>query len=341
MKANSRIFAAVAAALVASAANGIGQTNPPLAIVVPPEQIVPVGPAVEAYAVANVRMLVLDVFQTISNSTMLCSSVRKYSTPHFNSKAEMDDYFRLWLGWAMNVAMTNGTMDVSKPFYFVADMQNNPTTEAGWIYFVGYYTNVVLTFSNGQYQLPDLSDYILKQSGVLPVRIPGIRWAICETFLRSTGARVALMDSRSNSFFLPNGSWNPDGGVYTNSRTSWLGINVRRFTDTTTYSNKVSIALTNGFKVIGDIGYVIPERSVIIEPPMVIGNSCTVRLSGGDPGRVLILQGSDSVCNWTDLKVFVNGYDGGVAAKGYLQPLLYSEWKTEGKGRFFRVILSQ
>jgi hypothetical protein len=270
--------------------------------------------AVTAYAIPLVDTTGLAVYQIQTNGDVLYfANIGVNKTAHFNSKQELDQWFQNGLQKGLQNILTSPEGDRTRTYKVFAVVFN-------WdmLYTLfEYYKEFNLVCMNGQYSTPDFSQAKMELGIKIPYRVPKIKFAILE--VSDTIGLVDIIDSRND----PN-PWT--GGVDESEellilRTAYITGN---------YGVKLVVAsCDNGedYRIYNSTGTQVAETPVVLNSPQIAHGTNTVRASGGDPGRHLMLQSSIDLVSWTDVAehvVYYTGFDGGFS---YSEPVLSSPRK--------------
>ena len=267
------------------------------------------------YAVSVVTAFLTDVYQVQPDGTLLYFAFET-DNRQFSSKQELDAWFhtRVNQGVQNILSSTNGNKDGD--FYFRVFAINGP-----WGYALfNCYKSFKLIHTNSQYYLPSFDGYQLTMASRIPFLVPDIQWAILE----AQGLSVPVFDSRRDPDYWANGGLD----LY---YADLLVLKAEHITGN--YDIKLSMVsgTNNTYRIFDKNGALVPETPVVVSPPKLTNGTCSVSVTGGDPGRHLVLQGSTNLVTWTDLRpdyvVYYSGYDPGFT---------YSETSNYPR-RFFRV----
>ena len=276
---------------------------------------------VQAYCLSNSHILVLDVYQNTSNSWISVGSTTD-DRLSFTNMDQLNAFFQLRLNTAAKEALTttntsldpeeNAPVDRDKPFQIYASVEKY-TDEYHPVYFTcpGSF-NLIKT--NGSYMLPDLSGIKLKLHPWVPFEIDRLGWARVETSYAShPDAPFEVFDPRYN----PNVQ---ETGIYPYPDLSRIYIRRDFAVSGTNGPFRMKIYVVSGaddnYHIFDGNGTQLPETpkvmSIIrntVDPskPQASSSSSLVSLNitGGDPGRVVVLQRTTDMTSWEDMGNYV------------------------------------
>jgi hypothetical protein len=297
-----------------------------------PGQVLPIGDlsTVTAYGISKVHHIRIEITGVATNGAQFAPAEFE-GTNNFESKGNLDVYIAQRIQEGFGIALTNQWLDKAQPcqIYVICDNEIPPFPEAAWAPF-WVYKSFIFPQSNGVYRSPDPADFPLTMSGLTTYFIPGIRWAVCETFAKNTGARVNTWDSRTNGLWY-NPPSNPSGGVDTNHGV--LILKTSYITDNLSYSNKITLVDGTGYYVIDSLGSLIQTPDFTFSNPTLAQNQATVRISGGSLGQTLTLYAADDLTGpWTVCTSVTRGFNQNLVETPYTEPMR--------SHRFFKKVLS-
>jgi len=254
----------------------------------------------ENYAATNkVGEFAINVIQRINGSSRVVQQFIANNL-RFNSKAELDVYYRTQLKSCLDKVLVKTNVNLGLPFSFTVHTLSSigkasvPVFEdTGTLSFV---------YSNGVYLTPDISGMRISLYKQVAFYIPGLKWA-AQQFYDGQGNITERIDSRTDlNAGNNNQPWVTNGVVWINTRYLTSGPN--RF--------KLILGTTN-YHVLDSTGTEVSgtkpiSLSLVPSPTKEIGQS-KIRISGGDSFRTLTLESSRDGVNWTEMAVNDRGWE--------------------------------
>lgn len=254
----------------------------------------------DSMATNKVGAFSLDIAQRRSDGVMVVVQQVLANNLYFNSKAELDTYFRARLVAALTKVLTRTNVDLAKPFSVHCYTIHNVGKGDGFLF--DYSGTLSFPNTGGVYSVPDVSGYTLPLAKQVAFYVPGLKWAVQQSY-DDQGNISERIDSRTD--LNPgnnNQPWVTNGVVWVNTRYLTNGPNRFKF-----ILNTTSYHVLDGTGVERD--GIIPISLTMTQSPLKETSSQVVKIFGGDSFRTLSLEQSRDGITWTEVRVFDRGWE--------------------------------
>ena len=229
------------------------------------------------------------------------------SNTRFTCKADVDAFFRSRLQIAMDKAIATTKTNVVRfddEFYVVAESTGHVGKWPNEMWVDFFFHRSTFKFIKGEngYITPDVSDYDMELSSRMTFYIPEMNWAIWQVY-----DNVGEIFDWENSILEPDSS---KTGVDPTTRTLTLRTEYLLYET----PNRLKVMFGSGsedeYHVLDGNGVekpgIIPIR---LERGKNASNEEILRVWGGDSWRILVLESSSDLRNWSEVKRETNYYD--------------------------------